>query len=406
MALGEDGIVEKAKLAEGKTKEEEEWANEDFRDLMEQIGSILDETQSGGTNENTTTPTPNQRKTANDLTKDNYGDYVDYGIDLDDNPETYDWRIFYIGDGTVNGETKKHIYLIAADYVPNKCAELVEAKGENKANMTKNNNDGWSECTSFWDVNTGYLIAYKCYDGHTKVSSVISDKVQCSFPELFMPIGNHCNTRYYCSDHVGTAEQNNVNSRCASALQCTENWSSFKNGIEGNPNPDAKYVDYVIGGPTIEIWVESWDEKHNDNDLDGDKRGKTLYVNGDNFSGTGYYIGEGGTNCTTFSNTLRYTTGYEDTLYFPHKQYENLRLFDTSSPDENGTAKCYGYWISSPSAAENSEGLVRVGYNGYIGLTGYYYECGVRPLVCLKSDVKLTERNNALEGSTVWDLSE
>ena len=46
-----------------------------------------------------------------------YGDYIDYNIDLnDDGDTTNDWRIFY-NDGT-------NIFIIAADYLPNKKAPV------------------------------------------------------------------------------------------------------------------------------------------------------------------------------------------------------------------------------------------------------------------------------------------
>ncbi len=401
MVLGEDGIIAQAKLAAEKTKEAEAKQEEDLANLVEQLDKILEEEPTP--TEPTSTPTPVSGTTADDLLEEDsiadiYGDYVDYGIDLDDNPSTYDWRIFYVGEGEANGQTANHIYLIAADYVPNTCKELTEAKGQTKANMTQNSSSGWSKCTSYWESTTS--ATYHCNDGHNK--SLNSGNPQCSFPELFTPYpteGGHCANHYYCSDHVGNGGTNgDANSRCASALQCTGNWSSFKNGASNGQNEDSKYVDYAIGGPSLEMWVESWDQKHGDS-----AGGKTIYANGK--GSTGYYVGvEGTSTTTTYYNLSSATTGYNDTLYFPHKQYQNINLFNTSSPDSNGDASCYGYWLGSPSAGLSS-GLMDVSYGGYVGNYNYDNNCGVRPVVCLKSNVKLTEKEDAPEGTTVWDLN-
>ena len=399
MAVQNTKLVERTQNAivayEKEQKREAEMMNEINEELEETIKDL------GGD----TSPDTDTVMTANNLTEANYGDYVDYGINLDGKSETYDWRVFYVGDGTLNGKTEKHVYLIAADYVPNSCKELQEAKGPDKANMIAHpNEEAFAECTSVWDLrpDNGAQVAYHCNDGHNALNS---EKTQCSFPDLFIPNGIHCNTRYYCSDHVGTGEigQPFENSRCASALQCTENWSSFKNGAVGQTNADAQYVEYAIGGPTLEMWVESWNQKHGDDDIKDGKTGKTLYVNGDNPTGYGYYVGEGSTSCKTFNCNLMETPGYDDSLYFPHKGYQNLNLFNLDSPDEGGTAECEGYWISSPSAEADNE-LISVISSGWVSWFEDGYPNAVRPIICLKSDVKLTKKSESFGGNTVWDL--
>ncbi len=403
MVLGEDGIIAQAKLAAEKTKQAEAKQEEDLQNLVEQLDKILEEEPTPPEPE--TTPGTTADDLISDSNTDIYGDYVEYGVDLNDNGDfTDDWRIFYVGEGEANGQKANHIYLIAADYVPNTCDELKDAKGSTKANMTANNSGNWTKCTSYWSS----APTYHCNDGHKQISGVDTSKAQCSFPELFMTSleeGGHCNTRYYCSDHVGNdGNGGNPNSRCASALQCTGNWSSFKTGASNADNTDKDLVDYAIGGPTLEMWVESWDQKHGDSDSQESKKGKTLYVNGNNASGYGYYVGEGSTSCTTTYYDLSSTTGYDDTLYFPHKQYQNLHLFDKNNPDAGGDTDCYGYWLSSPSA-NNNYYLMVVYCRGVVYYNRYSSYCGVRPLVCLKSDVKLTEKADASEGCTVWDLS-
>ena len=66
--------------------------------------------------------------------------------------------------------------------------------------------------------------------------------------------------------------------------------------------------------------------------------------------------------------------GYQDELYYPHR---------------SGYNNCYGYWLASPSAYRSNYGM-GVNYSGSVD--NYYYNgysYGVRPLVHLKSGVKV-----------------
>ena len=64
----------------------------------------------------------------------NYGDYVNYPVDLDDNANTPDWRIFYKGK---NSEGKDRVFIIASDYVPNTKTETArDLSGMNMTNDT------------------------------------------------------------------------------------------------------------------------------------------------------------------------------------------------------------------------------------------------------------------------------
>ena len=66
--------------------------------------------------------------------------------------------------------------------------------------------------------------------------------------------------------------------------------------------------------------------------------------------------------------------GYQDELYYPHRSYWN---------------SCNGYWLASPSA-DGSGSEMGVYCNGFVGWYSYGNgTCGVRPLVHLKSGVKV-----------------
>ena len=296
-----------------------------------------------------------------------YGKYVDYGLDLNgDDDTTNDWRIFYVGtDNTVEGKIpQERVFLIAADYVPkDSCDALKSALASSHLHVDSSETGQ----TYKW---VDDIPDYHCNDNHNLTLN--SEKDQCSFPEIFMPSTTYCenNNHYYCSSHTS-----NINSKCASALQCTGNWSSFKTG----------YADYAIGGPTLEMWVASWNQKHGTE--------KTLYANGNENSDDkeGYYVGDHD-GCTDEYYYVDDYDGYSDSLYFPHHEGESLELFDVSddySGDRDGYVTCYAYWLASPSAGMSSN-MMCVDCNGLVSDTSCNYDCcGVRPVVSLKPRVKV-----------------
>ena len=246
-----------------------------------------------------------------------YGDYVEYNVDLNgDGDITNDWRIFY-NDG-------ERIFIIAADYVKNTSSYLNNAG----TGMTST-----STYSLYW-------------------SSAPSTAQDTSNAILF-------------GQTLWTDYSTYSNAKCIASLLNTNNWTGFVNST---------YADCAIGGPTIEMWVESYNSK-----------GYTpLYTN---VNDKGYYIGNSeGTTDYYYHVTDDSNNGYGDTLYFPHQEAVN---------------DCYSYWLASPSAGA-SIGVMFVDFNGYVNYNGYdYIYVGVRPLVSLKSEVKAVQ--NVETG--VWELS-
>lgn len=142
----------------------------------------------------------------------------------------------------------------------------------------------------------------------------------------------------------------------------TTAWESFATGVNGAQ---------AIGGPTLEMFVASWNAK---------EYSTTLYCN--KLSSTGYYIGDKDI-LTTSKYINKDGEGLQDTLYYPHREKK-----------EN----CYGYWLASP-ATDGINGfyynMMNVIYSGainysYNSTTNYTYSnmfC-LRPLVCLPETVK------------------
>ncbi len=263
---------------------------------------------------------------ANQIDESNYGDYVNYskdlGLTLVLNGETSapktDWKIFY-----KNGD---RVYLIAADYVPN-TSSLLNASS---AGMTKNGN-----YSLYWSGAPTALSATERQDSLFGIT----------------------NSSY-------ALNASNANSKCVSNLLDTEDWKNFVDG---------EVADYAIGGPTIEMYVNSWKEK-----------GYGTITTTSESAWTGYKIN--GESYINMSNDK----GYSDSLYYPHKTNEGI-----------GSENCVGYWLASPSALDASS-IIRVNYDGIIGYRFFDYKlASVRPVVCLKAGISATQDSNG-----VWQLGE
>ena len=227
------------------------------------------------------------------------------------------WKVFYA--------TTDRIYLIASDYV-------------HYSKLTNAYKNGAS-C-----YNTGtYPYSYYWASGGTSLETTGRQD------GIFMATGY-------------TLNSSNQNSKCVSGLLNTNNWTAFV---------DTNYADYAIGGPTLNMYIASWNAKGY----------TTLYTNTNT---NGYYVGTSA-NPETPKVDMSNTAGYGDTLYYPHQS----EYFG-----------CNGYWLAAPSADKPSHFMDvdcygNVSYFGYHTIDGeYYIDLGVRPLVSLKSGVTLKKNSD------------
>lgn len=226
------------------------------------------------------------------------------------------WKVFYEDDST------GRIYLIASDLVNSKYL----------SNSYKNGASNWE----------GGYSDVRIYNYEWNDSTKVSLETQNRQDSLFMATNYQLNENY-------------VNSKCVSTLLNTDNWKDFV---------DTQYADYAIGGPTIEMFVASWNKKHDEK----------LYAN--NTNEYGYYIGR------KEKPTEFFTYIEDDELYFIKYNEENYAT---------------GYWIASPSANDLAPGrrIMRASYGGDLNFA-YPSDAtyGVRPVVVLKEGVKLTSNND------------
>ena len=147
----------------------------------------------------------------------------------------------------------------------------------------------------------------------------------------------------------------------------SNNWTDFIN---------TDYADYAIGGPTIEMFVNSWNDMYT-----SEKLGYTI-----NKMGYVLQITSGSYGCRIPASMMVGRTGYSEALYYPHQE-------------EIDSNNCLRYFLASPMGKSSSESVIGfVSYDGYIGNDGYTStnntKSAFRPLVSLKPGSKLKRDSN------------
>lgn len=243
------------------------------------------------------------------------------------------WKIFYADSS--------NIYLIADDYVDvAKLPRGTDTSGNSVGNAPANTNTSYPKAAPFNNIMDAYST------GSARITTDTIKKLNKSF--------------FIDKQFTGVENSTvNPNMKAVAYMLDTTAWSTFKDNNEDNNGK----VDYAIGGPTIEMLMKSYSQKHNvqykaeaKNDT-GHEGYKISKDNGENWS-------------TSYSAML----STSDSLYV--------------LPSSKGAN---AMWVASPSA-HSTDGVMYVNYGGFVsyGTCGNNYY-GFRPLVCLKSNVQLQE---------------
>ena len=158
------------------------------------------------------------------------------------------------------------------------------------------------------------------------------------------------NSSFFARSDASTNTNNNM--KAVAYMLDTTAWSTFKDN-----NGKA---DYVIGGPTIEMLMKSYSQKHN------------VQYKAEAVGHEGYKISK--------DNGANWSSSYSDML----STSDILYVLPSSKGADD-------MWVASPSAFStdcvmNAHCLGLVTVNAYTNDHG-----GFRPLVCLKSSVQLQE---------------
>ena len=220
-----------------------------------------------------------------------------------------DWKIFY-SDGN-------NVYLISTDYVE---VEKLPAP-KNGGSKPVNTNTSYIKAAPLSNVVSGY-------DGS---SNITEEKIKA------------LNSDYFSKGYTSI----NNNMKAVAYMLDTEIWSCFA----------GEKAEYVVGGPTVEMLMESYSQIHK-----VDYRSRAS-------SDVGYEISkDGGANWVRYGVIL----SKSDRLYV--------------LPISNGAN---AMWLASPSAMSIGNVMI-VGNNGNVDRVSYIQtNIGFRPIVCLKSYVML-----------------
>lgn len=248
-----------------------------------------------------------------------------------------DWKIFY-SDWKENPDNA-HIFLITGDYV-----DPLDLNGSVDKEKINSN-------TEIIFGATKYMARWR--QGGAPVFQNVEQTIKERFKSTIYDLNS--NKEY-------------ANTRCISTLLNATNWEKYKD--------KSGKAEYAIGGATLEMWVESWNQRYPE-----DK----LYC--DNVNTVGYYIGTNNKPENIGVETLN-KEGYSNKLYYPYKDYSK------------GT---YGYWLAAPSASGN-EHMYFVNMAGYVssmyhfGYTSSNYPSdilgAIRPVVSLNKDITIDAKES------------
>ena len=258
-----------------------------------------------------------------------YGKYVDIGVDINgDSNTTNDFRVF-LNDGS-------NVYLIAADYVP--YSMLPYSKGNNTTNGHALN--------KITDYKVYFSNILNDYSGSSDIVSNFSSQLSTYH-------------KWVNNNQTGTyASKTNVKATAYTLDKTAWNYI-YKT------NNNSSYVDYVVGGPTLEQFAASYNAVHTTT------ADQIFYSESGN---TGYYVKKGAAPTTEIYDTF---STADNNLYFI-----------------TSTSKASGAWLASPSAYRE-DCVMDAGYIGIVGSNDYSYNrIGLRPLVSLKSGISLADSNS------------
>lgn len=192
------------------------------------------------------------------------------------------------------------------------------------------------------------------------------------------------NKQFQYHEWLNTPEnlRNYQNQQAVLSMLDTEKWSEYTNGNNNKIGfKNSTYASYVIGGPTVEMFCKSYNETHGGLDIiPKPKDDNNIYYQ------NGYNVQKGEILDRSVGD-LKVSTQSELVSGINGMYFKNL------------------YWLASPGAGWNFHVMYlnSDSYNGSLQsqqISGG--GIGFRPLVCLKSDVHLVEKNTVT--TTTYEL--
>lgn len=271
--------------------------------------------------------------------KGHYGDSVDSSFFTSNEETDWTWQLFYDDD--------TYIYLIASDYVKNSKLPMNGNEGYGttdliKTTQTDAKKDYCARFTSSARYNDGVLTAGTIYKEGSASTAITGNRLTSTY------------LKWVANNRTST----NTNIQAVAYMMDTAKWSNFAGSMYSSAQ--------AIGGPTVELFVKSYNAVNTSNPL-GTYDTMTLDTN---YNTKGYKV---------WRNSDDTWQGYGDS---------NDLGSESNMWCNHSNTNANGYWLASPSSSDVN--FVRgVSYNGYL----YYYSAynasyGFRPVVSiLKSEI-------------------
>ena len=275
------------------------------------------------------------------ITTEYYGKYVDYAVNLDGDANTNDWQIYYAGGG--------NIYLIGVQTLvgtgnQGDPATNLPTKGE--YGMYRGDND---YCGYF----TNILNAYPDGSNEAVLKTDIAKKWLSKY-----------NTA------LGSTTNNNANIKSVAYMFDTEIWKEkFITSIADNSvkTKTTNQTEYMLGGVPAELLALSYNKTHSR------ATENKLYL----MSNTTGYKYAWQVNEPTDETSTDYVT------------YDRSKVIASTSDFGGIYRNDSHHWLASPSAY-SARGVMVMLSSGIVYDDRYYNtDIGFRPVVCLKSGVKI-----------------
>ena len=254
--------------------------------------------------------------------KEIYGGVItNYASDASAAQQSVNWKIFH-SDGT-------NIYLIADDYVPRTYVPV----GRNGIAVNHDiSTTEYLRAFGMEDIVNDTTSANK-YEGTADWDSTIKEKW----------------LRQY------TYTSTNINAKATAYLLDKNQWSGFAN---------SSYAEYAIGGPTLELFIDSYNAIHSSERIETQANEIGYKVKWSN-SSTGYSSYISGLS----TSEILYVIG--------------------------STTTARALWVASPSGTEAEDYLICVYDSGYL-IANYCgnTKLGCRPIISLKSNIKIEKQEN------------
>ena len=284
------------------------------------------------------------QKTGAEKAKENpsqyYGQKVNYTTgNTEIDSDITEWKIFY-SDGS-------NVYIISSGYVDS--ANLPQKDGVKPVQWNNEN----KKMINFNNISSKYNGS----------ADITDERVKTFNRDYFKErISEETGEKYVFSSTNG-------NMKLVAYMLDYSIWNDFVNSA---------FAEYAVGGPSVEMTLKSYSEKKN-----VDYRSKAS-------SATGYQISNDAGKENTWEN---YYDGMLSTS-------ESLYVLPRSSG-------AFAMWLASPSAGSRDD-MMYVGAYGYVG-NGNSFDIaysittlGIRPLVCLNSNIMLNQ--NEITG--VYEISQ